>query len=190
MFSAQIFQENTFFKFRPNFSLIEKFFLLINFLNSKQIQKNFKNNFSKNKFQKTTIASYNIMNKGIHREIWEHCWRICLSVHFRPRIPSYSRTSKSKQWEWWGLSRRSLFITVGMSRSPRRIDHIIYFFDFFFFACCGDCLFRSSSSLSFLLLLLLSILLDRSNNLLSESHKSIHLMIMVGKDFNYGLLFL
>ena len=53
MFSAQIFQENTFLKIKLNFSLTRKYFLLINFFNDKQIQKNFKNNFSKTTFHKT-----------------------------------------------------------------------------------------------------------------------------------------
>jgi lauroyl/myristoyl acyltransferase len=40
--------------FRLNFSLIGKCFLLINFSNNKQIQKNLKNNFSKSKFKEQT----------------------------------------------------------------------------------------------------------------------------------------
>jgi hypothetical protein len=51
VFSAQIFQENTFLETKPNFSLTGKCFS-----NGKQIQKSLKNNFLKSKFQKTNIA--------------------------------------------------------------------------------------------------------------------------------------
>jgi hypothetical protein len=56
VFSAQIFQENTFLKTKPNFSLTEKCFPLTNFSNNKQTQKSLENNFSKNEFQKTNIS--------------------------------------------------------------------------------------------------------------------------------------
>jgi len=56
VFSAQIFQENTFLEIKPNFSLTRKYFSLTNFSNIKQLQENFKNNFFKNKFQKTNPA--------------------------------------------------------------------------------------------------------------------------------------
>jgi hypothetical protein len=52
VFSAQIFQKNTFLETKSNFSLTEKYFPLTNFSNGKQIQKNLKNNFSKITFQK------------------------------------------------------------------------------------------------------------------------------------------
>jgi ABC-type enterochelin transport system substrate-binding protein len=53
VFSVQIFQENTFLETKPNFSLTGKCFPLTNSSNSKQTQKNFKNNFSKSEIQKT-----------------------------------------------------------------------------------------------------------------------------------------
>jgi hypothetical protein len=56
VFSAQIFQENTFLEIKLNFSLTRKYFPLTNFPNIKQLQENFKNNFFKNKFQKTNLA--------------------------------------------------------------------------------------------------------------------------------------
>jgi hypothetical protein len=40
-------------KIKLSFYLIEKYFLLINFFNSKQIQKKIKNNFQKTTFHKT-----------------------------------------------------------------------------------------------------------------------------------------
>ena len=40
-------------KIKLSFYLIEKYFLLINFFNSKQIQKNFKNDYQKTIFHKT-----------------------------------------------------------------------------------------------------------------------------------------
>jgi hypothetical protein len=56
VFSAQIFQENTFLKTKPNFSLIGKYFPLTNFSNIKQTQESLESDFPKNKFQKTNIA--------------------------------------------------------------------------------------------------------------------------------------
>jgi hypothetical protein len=56
VFSAQIFQENTFLKTKLNFSLTGKCFSLTNFSNGKQIQKSLKNNLPKSKFQKTNIT--------------------------------------------------------------------------------------------------------------------------------------
>jgi hypothetical protein len=52
VFSAQIFQENTFLETKPNFSLTEKCFSLTNFSNDKQTQENLKNDFSKITFKK------------------------------------------------------------------------------------------------------------------------------------------
>jgi len=52
VFSAQIFQENTFLETKPNFSLTEKCFPLTNFSNDKQTQENLKNDFSKITFKK------------------------------------------------------------------------------------------------------------------------------------------
>jgi hypothetical protein len=56
MFSAQIFQDNTFMETKSNFSLIEKCFLLINFSSNKYTHKNFKNNFLKNEFPEINMA--------------------------------------------------------------------------------------------------------------------------------------
>jgi hypothetical protein len=51
VFSTQIFQENTFLKTKPNFFLTENYFLLTNFFNDKQKQKNFKNSFLGNELR-------------------------------------------------------------------------------------------------------------------------------------------
>jgi len=56
VFSAQIFQENTFLKTKSNFSLTGKCFSLTNFSNDRQTQKSLKNNFSEITFKKTNIA--------------------------------------------------------------------------------------------------------------------------------------
>jgi len=56
VFSAQIFQENTFLKTKPNFLLTGKCFLLTNFFNGKQIQKSLENNFLETTFRETNIA--------------------------------------------------------------------------------------------------------------------------------------
>jgi hypothetical protein len=56
VFSAQIFQENIFLEIKLNFSLTGKCFLLTNFFNNKQTQKNLKNNFPKTIFQNTNTA--------------------------------------------------------------------------------------------------------------------------------------
>jgi hypothetical protein len=50
VFSAQIFQENTFLKTKPNFSLTGKCFLLTNFSNGKQTHKSLESDFLKNYF--------------------------------------------------------------------------------------------------------------------------------------------
>jgi len=56
VFSAQIFQENTFLKTKPNFSLTGKCFLLTNFTNNKQTQENLKSDLSKKmNFKKSYI---------------------------------------------------------------------------------------------------------------------------------------
>jgi hypothetical protein len=49
VFSAQIFQENTFLKTKPNFSLTGKCFPLTNFSNGKQTQESPGNHFPENK---------------------------------------------------------------------------------------------------------------------------------------------
>jgi len=56
MFSAQIFQENTFLKTKPNFPLTGKCFPLTNFSNGKQTQKSLKSNFPETIFRKTNTA--------------------------------------------------------------------------------------------------------------------------------------
>jgi len=56
MFSAQIFQENTFLETKPNLSLNGKCFLLTNFSNGKQTQENLKSDFPKSEFQETNTA--------------------------------------------------------------------------------------------------------------------------------------
>jgi hypothetical protein len=56
VFSAQIFQENTFLKTKPNFSLTEKCFPLTNFPNGKQIQESLESGFPEITFRETNIA--------------------------------------------------------------------------------------------------------------------------------------
>jgi hypothetical protein len=56
VFSAQIFQENTFLETKPNFSLSGKYFSLTNFLNGKQTQESLESSFSKTTFRKTNMA--------------------------------------------------------------------------------------------------------------------------------------
>jgi len=56
VFSAQIFQENTFLKTKPNFPLTGKCFLLTNFSNGKQTQESLENDFSETTFQKTNTT--------------------------------------------------------------------------------------------------------------------------------------
>ena len=56
MFSAQIFQENTFLKTKPNFPLTGKCFPLTNFSNGKQIQESLESGFPKTTFRKTNTA--------------------------------------------------------------------------------------------------------------------------------------
>jgi hypothetical protein len=56
VFSAQIFQENTFLETKPNFSLTGKCFSLTNFSNGKQTQESLENDFAESEFRKTNIA--------------------------------------------------------------------------------------------------------------------------------------
>jgi len=50
VFSAQIFQENTFLKTKPNFPLTGKYFSLTNFSNGKQTQESFESGFPETTF--------------------------------------------------------------------------------------------------------------------------------------------
>jgi hypothetical protein len=56
VFSAQIFQENTFLEIKPNFSLTEKCFPLTNFSNGKQTQESLESDFPESEFQETKIV--------------------------------------------------------------------------------------------------------------------------------------
>jgi hypothetical protein len=63
VFSAQIFQENTFLKTKPNFPLTGKCFPLTNFPNGKQTQESLENGFSKTIFRETNIALMTMRSK-------------------------------------------------------------------------------------------------------------------------------
>jgi hypothetical protein len=56
VFSAQIYQENTFLEIKLNFSLIRKCFPLTNFFNGKQTQESLESGFPQSEFWKTNIA--------------------------------------------------------------------------------------------------------------------------------------
>jgi len=56
VFSAQIFQENTFLKTKSNFPLSGKCFPLTNFSNGKQTQESLESDFSDTTFRKTNTA--------------------------------------------------------------------------------------------------------------------------------------
>jgi hypothetical protein len=56
VFSAQIFQENTFLKTKPNFPLTGKCFSLTNFPNDKQTQESLESDFPETTFRKTNTA--------------------------------------------------------------------------------------------------------------------------------------
>jgi hypothetical protein len=56
VFSAQIFQENTFLKTKPNFPLTVKCFPLTNFSNGKQTQESLESGFPEITFRKTNTA--------------------------------------------------------------------------------------------------------------------------------------
>jgi uncharacterized protein YjbI with pentapeptide repeats len=56
VFSAQIFQENTFLKTKPNFPLTEKCFPLTNFSNGKQTQESLESDFPETTFRKTNTT--------------------------------------------------------------------------------------------------------------------------------------
>jgi hypothetical protein len=56
VFSAQIFQENTFLETKPNFPLTGKCFPLTNFPKGKQTQESLENGFPESEFRETNIA--------------------------------------------------------------------------------------------------------------------------------------
>jgi len=56
VFSAQIFQENTFLKTKPNFPLTRKCFPLINIFNGKQTQESLESDFPETTFRKTNTT--------------------------------------------------------------------------------------------------------------------------------------
>jgi hypothetical protein len=56
VFSAQIFQENTFLKTKSNFPLTGKYFPLTKFSNSKQTQESLESGFPETIFRKTNTA--------------------------------------------------------------------------------------------------------------------------------------
>jgi len=56
VFSVQIFQENTFLKTKPNFSLTGKCFPLTNFSNDKQTQESLESGFPEITFRKIDTA--------------------------------------------------------------------------------------------------------------------------------------
>jgi hypothetical protein len=56
VFSAQIFQENTFLETKPNFSLTGKYFPLTNFSNGKQTQESLESGFRETTFWETNMA--------------------------------------------------------------------------------------------------------------------------------------
>jgi hypothetical protein len=56
VFSAQIFQENTFLKTKPNFLLTGKCFPLTNFSNGKQTQEILESGFQETTFRKTNTT--------------------------------------------------------------------------------------------------------------------------------------
>jgi len=56
VFSAQIFQENTFLKTKPNFPSTGKCFPLTNFSNGKQTQESLESGFPETTFRKTNTA--------------------------------------------------------------------------------------------------------------------------------------
>jgi hypothetical protein len=56
VFSAQILQENTFLKTKPNFSLTGKYFPLTNFCNGKQTQESLESDFPETTFRKTNTT--------------------------------------------------------------------------------------------------------------------------------------
>jgi hypothetical protein len=55
VFSAQIFQENTFLKTKPNLPLTGKCFPLTNFSNSKQTQESLESGFPESEFRETNM---------------------------------------------------------------------------------------------------------------------------------------
>jgi hypothetical protein len=63
VFSAQIFQENTFLETKPNFSLTGNCFPLTNFPNGKQTQESLESDFPESEFRETNIA----LNTGKNR---------------------------------------------------------------------------------------------------------------------------
>jgi len=66
VFSAQIFQENTFLKTKPNFSLTRKCFPLIKFSNGKQTQESLESGFPEITFRGNHFPENKRSQKGKH----------------------------------------------------------------------------------------------------------------------------
>jgi hypothetical protein len=78
VFSAQIFQENTFLKTKPNFPLTRKCFPLTNFSNGKQTQESLESGFPKTTFRKTNTAKRKntFLKTKLNFSLFEKCFSL------------------------------------------------------------------------------------------------------------------
>ena len=106
MFSAQIFQENTFLKTKLNFPLTGKRFPLTNFSNCKQTQKSLESDFPETTFRKTnTVKRENtFLETKLNFSLIRKCFPLTRKCF---RWPTFLMTNKHRKI--WKVVSRKLF---------------------------------------------------------------------------------
>jgi len=127
VFSAQIFQENTFLKTKPNFPLTGKCFPLTNFSNGKQTQESLESGFPEITFRKTnttkrknTFLKTKPNSKSVSVPLTEKCFRWLESVFRWPK-------SVSVDWKVFSVDRKSVFRwpTFLMANKHRKVWKVV-----------------------------------------------------------------
>jgi hypothetical protein len=97
VFSAQIFQENTFLKTKPNFPLTRKYFSLTNFSNDKQTHESLKSGFPEITFQKTnTIKRKNtFLETKLNFSLTRKCFSLTGKCFPLTTFPNGKQTQES-----------------------------------------------------------------------------------------------
>jgi len=136
VFSAQIFQENTFLKTKPNFSLIRKCFPLTNFSNGKQTQESLESGFPETTFRKTNTAktentfletkpNFSLIGKCF--SLTEKCFRWLESVFRWPESvfcwPAFLMANKHRK-VWKVVSRK---VNSGKQTWPKACLYLLSF---------------------------------------------------------------
>jgi len=163
VFSAQIFQENTFLKTKPNFPLTGKCFLLTNFFNDKQTQESLESDFPETTFRKTNTAkrentfletkpNFSLTEKcflltGKYFPLTRKCFRwlenvfrwptFLMANKYRKVRKIISRKVNSEKQTWlsalWVPSPCSSWVYWLVFPSLSSLVRLSFFFSFFFF---------------------------------------------------------